>query len=622
MSPTLRFSSEPPRIAPSRYRAARALLATSVLLAAACGSPADRQTWPLEVTAPSVGEIWVDGLQAVVDPLVPARLAVPTPPPFDVTFIGEDGPLTLLAVPGPHLDLRHFVGGPDPVRGSLVELQVQILDGPADVIGIAEGQVYRSAADGDLHRLVVPQSPELLLVGLWRADGRATHITRRPVPDAALAAERIVALAPDAPLDGSIALTVDGGPGGALTAELTERGLRTGLLLGSGRIDPGVAVAVPRPARPADDAGVWIRIEDGGAGRRARRTIEAALSLDADGAALRWSTTPGILPAARGPDAPAWFDAAGRTWSLTDVGDASWLELTIDGRGDCLGRPWRIIGPAVEQFTVPPAIGVDPLDAPLLDVRLTAVVVQGATLEGLMADGPPAVALPGRVTARRTASVDSVWRTDQADCTPHPLQGVYAIDGPGAVCDPTVAPPVAVVTRCGALAPLTDGTTVCGRFAADTFESVVHGRLAVDAEDGSARIEAPAGPIALFARPEPAARPPGDAVGDWSRFTLARQPLDGEGRATADSVVIESAVATPVATIELDGRITVRAEQWAFDARLIEADADSGRAEVHTAGCAARPPEVDLSWSGDRVEMVGEAVDGDSGRRWTLTLQR
>lgn len=598
------------------------LVVSLAVWAAGCDSPLQRQTWPLEVTAPVVGEIWVDGVQAVVDPLAPARLDVPTPPPFDVTFIGDDGPITLLEVPGPHLDLRHFVAGPEPVRGNLVELRVQILDGHADIVGVAEGQIYRAAAEGDIRRIAVPQSPELVLIGLWRADGRATHITRRPVPDAALVADRILALAPDAPLDGALAITVEGGPGGALTAELTERGLRTGLLLGSGRIDPGVAVVVPRPVEPTDDAGLWVRIEDGGAGRGARRTVEAALALEGEEAALRWVETPGILPAARGPDAPAWFDASARTWTLTDVAEASWLELTIDGRGDCLGRPWRIIGPTAETFTVPPAIGTDPLDAPLLDVRLTAVTVQGATLEELMADGPTTAALPGRLTARRTASIDSIWRTDQADCTPHPLQGLYAIDGPGTVCDPTVAPPSAVVTRCGALAPLTDGSTVCGQFAGDAFESVVHGRLAVDIDDGSARIDAPAGPISLFVRPDPDARPPGDAVGDFSRFTLARQPLDDQGRATAEAVVIESGVATPVATIGLDGRISVRAAQWAFDARLVEADADGGRAQVHTAGCAARPPEVELRWSADGVEVVGEAIDGASGRRWTLTLQR
>lgn len=605
---------------PVRYALHPALVFALAL--AACDGAPDRLTWPLEVRAPVVGEVWVDGELAVVDPLVPARLEVPTPPPFTVTFIGPDGPLTIIDAPGPLVDLRHFVAGPDPVRGTLVELSLQVLDGPAEVVGVADGQVFRAASDGDLLRLTVPRSPDLVLIGLWRRDGRASHLTRRAVADAALLAGRVLALAPEQPLDETLPITVRSGAGGALAAELTEAGLRTGLLLGSGRIEPGVAVAIPRPAVAQARSGIWVRVEDGAAGELPRSTIEAALPLDADGATLEGSTVPGVLPAIRGPDAPAFFDAGERTWTFTGLEDASWVELQIDGRGDCVGQPWRVIAPAGQRVIVPPAVGSDPLDAPIVELRVTAVRIAGDDLAALLADGPSPRALPGRLTARRTTGFTSFWRTGQADCPIHPLRGVYAIDGPGVICSAASAPGRVVVTRCGEVAPLADSAAICGAFDGDGFASTADGPLAVRITDGVISISTPGGALALHPLPESSARPPADAVGDWSRFTLSRQPLNAAGQATAEAAIIEAGVARIVATIGPGGEIRVRTDRWAFDARLVEGDADTGRAEIQTAGCAARPAEVALRWLGDRVEIEGDAIDGADGRRWRLTLDR
>lgn len=593
------------------------LLALGLL--AGCAEDPAQLTWPLEVRAPVVGEVLVDGVLAIADPIAPARLAVPSPPPFTVTFIGPDERLTVVDAPGPVLDLRAFVAGPEPIRGALVELTLRVLDGPAEVVAVGQGQVFRAVADGDVLRVTAPDSDDLVIVGLWRADGRATHLTRRPVPDAARVADRALVLAPELPLDAALPVAVARAPGGALTAELTERGLATGLLLGAGRVEPGVAVAVPRPATADAASGVRLRLEDGGAGAPARRTSEATVRFDADGATLSWIDPPGVLPEARGPEAPAWFDAANREWTLTGVEDASWIELRIDGRGDCVGDPWRLVLPAGPAAVIPRVPGADPLDAPLVELSVTAVHVAGDDLEGILADGPPPVAAPGRLTARRAATVESVWRTDRVDCPAHPLRGLYVIDD--AVCSPASVPPLAVVTRCGALAPLADGAALCGGFEGGRFVSAAVGALEVSADDEAVSIEAPGRPVALRRVPAADARPPADAVGDWSRYTLARQPLNGAGQATGEAVVIEAGLST-AATIGLDGALRVRTGQWAFDARLVEGDADTGRAAVHTGGCAARPAEVELSWLGDAVEIRGEAVDGEAGRRWILTLRR
>lgn len=599
---------------------ARLLPCVCALALAACDAPVQPTGWTLEVSAPVAGEVWVDGVFDLVSPLRPTVLTVPSPPPFTVTFIGPDGPLTVVDAPGPRVDLRHFVEGPAPVRGALVELRVQALDGPAQVVGVAGGQVFAGAADGDVIRLAVPDRPDLVLVGLWRDDGRASHLARRPVPEPGLVTDRVLVMAPEVALDQSLPVTVSGGPGGALTAELTAGGLRTGLLLGAGRIDPGVAVGIPRPVAIDGGLGVWVSVEDGGATRRARRTLEAALTFDGDGAALDWSDPPGVLPAARPPESAAWLDVAERAWTLDDLGSPSWLELTIDGRGDCLGRPWRVITAPAERVEVPAAVGVDPLDAPMILLRVTAVSVQGADLAELLDDPPDPVALPGRLAVKRTASVDSAWRTGQVDCPEHPLRGAYALGGAGVACSERDPPATAVIGRCGALVPLVDGTAACGVFADGGFDAAVGGRWSVDVGDARLTLDGPEGPIELFRRVDPLARPPADAVGDWSRFSLSRQPVDADGRATGPAVVVESGVATPVATIGLDGTVVVRAEQWALDARLVEADADTGRAEVDAAGCPARPDAVTLSWSGDAVQIVGEATG--IGRRWILDLQR
>lgn len=588
-------------------------------LGAGCAEDPARIGWLLEVRAPVAGEVVVDGVSGLVDPIAPAHLSVPSPPPFTVTFIAPDTRLTVVDVAGPVVDLRAFVPGPVAIRGGLVELTVRVLDGPAEVVGVAAGQVFRAAPDGDVMRLRTVASADLMIVGLWRQDGRATHLTRRPLPDADRIADREIVLAPDRALDGSMPITVSTGPGGAVRAELTEGGLATGLLLGAGRVEPGVAVAIPRPMQADPASGVRVRLEDGGAGLAARRTVEATLGLDADGAALDWIAPPEVLPEARGPDAPAWLDVAARQWTFAGLDDASWIELRIDGRGDCVGAPWRVVMPPAEVVALPPAVGPDPLAAPLVEMSVTAVRVVGDDLAGLLADGPPPVAEPERLTVRRTATTDSVWRTGPPDCPAHPLRGLYVIDD--AVCSAATVPPQAVVTRCGALAPLSDGAGLCGRFDDGGFAATGGGRMDVQADEDGVLIDAPGGPVGLHPLTAAAARPPADAVGDWSRFTLSRQPLNAAGQATAAAVVVEAGLST-AATISAGGDVRVRTGQWAFDARLIEGDADAARAAVQTAGCAARPPEVELRWLGDAIEIRGEAIDGDAGRRWILALER
>lgn len=598
------------------------LLPLLPLLLLACAEPPAQQAWPLEVRAPVAGEVWVGEQFALVDPLAPARLEVVTPPPFTVTFLGPDGPLTLVDAPGPVVDLRLFVDAPAPIRGRIVELVVRPLEGEPDLVAVADGQVFAPTGWTDGRATLPVPDTDLILLAVWRTAGRATHITRRAFSAPGLAAGRELTLAPERPLDAALPITVDAAPGGALLAELTEDGVRTGLLLGAGRIEPGVAVAIPRPEEADPRVGLWVRVEDGSAGEPPRRVIEAALPLVGDGAALRWPAPPTVDPPARGPDRPAWFDAAARRWTVDGAADASWIELTIDGRGDCVGRPWRIIAPPGEAVVAPPAVGADPLDAPIVDARIAAVRVVGASLDDLLADGPEPVSVPGRLTGRSTAAIRGFWRTDPASCPSHPLRGLYVLDAADAACAADTPAPRAIITRCGAYAPLADGGLACGRFEGEALNTDALGPLPVEVDAGVVHVDAPPAGARLYPVPAPEARPPADAVGDWSRFELWRQPINERGEATAEPALIEAGISGAAATIGADGALTVRTARWAFAARLVDGDADAAVAEVEAAGCAARPPWVDIAWRGERVELRGEAIDGDVGRRYILDLRR
>lgn len=413
-----------------------------------------------------------------------------------------------------------------------------------------------------------------------------------------------------------------------MSAELTEGGLRTGLTLATGWVEPGRAVGVPRPVDASPLSGVWIELTDdadapvGGA----RPYIASSVSLAATEVGLSSVASTIVVPPPRPADRAAWIDRAARAIELEDPPEAAWLELDLTARGLCTPRRWRVIAPATAELSLPDAPVPDVFDAPLVEARVDVVSQQGASAEALWRSGAGGHLLPRLIVERRRATVDGFWRTERADCPPHPHRGRYAFAAPGDACDEAAPARQAVISRCGAFAVLDDRPAPdrCGALVDGAFVGPdgVEQPLSVD-EDALAW-PVPGGEMRLHAVPQPSASPPADRVGGWPRWTLTEQPLDRDGRPVADPLVVGSGVgvAGSALWLDVDGRLAVRTPRWAFDAVLLSADPDQAEAAIITGGCGGRTERVSIDWSGGEVRIVGVGPDGAGLRRRTLVVSR
>lgn len=593
---------------------AAALLSSALV---ACAPPDDGTT--LEVRAPLAGAVHLDDQTLAVAPLAPARFTLRAPGPHTLTYTADAGALTLVDVDGPLIDLAPLLDARPPIRGVLYPLELRATPG-ARVVAVADGQLFTPTASGDRLRLHLPDAPTTL-VALWTDPPRLTRI---PVPSPRLEAGAVIELTPRVALTAELLVALDAAPRGRVVAELTEQGLRTGLRLADGLADTATALVVPRPPDPSPHSGLWITATDQSTGEAARRETTAALPLDAPGVVLTWPPTPTADPPPRDAARALPLDPTAG-WTLTGAPDAGWIEIELEGRGACADSRRRVIVPPDAPLIVPPAPGLDPFAAPLVFARIRAIHPTGATLADLLAHGPAPIELPQWLARRATATTEGYFESGAETCDPPPLRGLYALAAPADACDPATPAPRAAITRCGHLVALAGDDTLplaCGRFTGNDplrYETRGQGTLPVGRDGATLTVPTATGAVRLTPIDPATATEPPTATGDYTRFTLARQPIDPQGRATGDPVVIDGGPAPdgPAATFAR-GDLRVRTRWWSFDARLLTADGETARALADTGGCAERPAELRITWSPNAVRIDGDAAD----RRYQLTLRR
>ncbi|MCB9527294.1 MAG: hypothetical protein H6701_02695 [Myxococcales bacterium] len=383
---------------------------------------------------------------------------------------------------------------------------------------------------------------------------------------------------------------------------------------------------MPRPPDPSPHSGLWITATDHSTGAAPRRETTAALPLDAPGVVLAWPPIPTLDPPPRDAARALPVDPA-RGWTRADdaAPDEGWIELEVEGRGACADSRRRVVLPPGAPLVVPDAPGLDPFAAPLVYARVRAIHPTGATLADLLTAGPAPLELPQWLARRATGTTEGFFESGAEICDPPPLRGLYALADPADACDPATPAPRAAITRCGHLVALAGDATLplaCGRFTGQDplrYETRGEGTLPVGRDGATLTLPTATGAVRLTPIELPTATEPPTATGDYTRFTLTRQPIDPEGRATDDPIVIDGGPAPdgPAATLTR-GELRVRTRRWSFDARLVTADGETARALADTGGCATRPAALRLTWTPTAVIIQGDAAD----RRYQLTLRR
>lgn len=626
----------PPHPAPRTPRArSKATLARGALLAftagvaasmAACDDPAPAPV--IEVRSPLAGDVQIGDQRRPVGPLAPARFDALGAGPHTVTFLGPGDPLSIIDAPGPVIDLAPFVDTPPPIDGVIYPLRVRPTAG-ATVVAVVDGRVLDPVEDDSTLVFRVPDAPTTL-VAVWPGD--PPRITRRPITSPRREAQDAILLEPRTRLEGELLVAVDATPAAQITAELTEQGLRTGLHVTSGIADLGGALVVPRPITPAAASGLWViataldtpdPTDSAGTTGAPARTVETAVRFDHPGVRITWPPQPTIEPPPRAAERALAFDPA-YGWS-TIPPPGGWTTIELEGRGVCAERRHRIIVPADAPLQIPALPGPDPFAAPLVFARLTPTALAALDLPTLLAAGVHPSELPQWTAQRTTTPVEGYFEIGTEICDPPPLRGAWRVATPDDTCALSTRAPRAVITRCGHFVALGGDRATplgCGRFTGETdltYHPIAGGTFAVGRDGDALRVPSPAGAVTLTPVPAPAAIEPATHNGAYTRYSLARQPIDREGRALDDYAVIAggAADAGPAATLER-GVLTVRTPRWTFDSRLIDSDSETATAEADTGGCAERPAELAITWDRDQIIIEGDAADA----RHRLTLRR
>ncbi|MEZ4437016.1 MAG: hypothetical protein R3F65_31865 [bacterium] len=263
-----------------------------------------------------------------------------------------------------------------------------------------------------------------------------------------------------------------------------------------------------------------------------------------------------------------------------------------------------------------------PLRRPLVYARVRAIHPTGATLADLLTAGPAPLELPQWLARRATGTTEGFFRSGAEICdppAPRPLRARRSRRRlrPRDPRAPRRHHPLRPPRRARRRHPPSPAAASPARTPPLRDPRRRHPprrprrrHLTLPTATGAVRLT----PIE-----RPTATEPPTATGDYTRFTLTRQPIDPEGRATDDPIVIDGGPAPdgPAATLTR-GELRVRTRRWSFDARLVTADGETARALADTGGCATRPAALRLTWTPTAVIIQGDAAD----RRYQLTLRR
>lgn len=635
------------------------MVLAAVTAAAACEAPpvpAPGGGHSLVVRSPVAGTVTVEGFSAAVTAREGVELTGLGAPPYTVTLEMADERVTLVDVPGPVVDFAAMVDRAPPVRGETVTVRLRLgASGAVEARALSRQQVLaaRTLADGALALDLPADDGPVEVVALWSQDGRARRMARVRLSDVRRQAPEELHLEPDIVLDRHVAVSFAGEPAGHVRGELTYAGQPTGLILGGGFAEPGVAAAIPLPPprRELRAFGVWI---SGTARRVGAATPVAAVAdhvaLSARAHTLRWAPPIDVAPAPVGdPTRAAPLVRSGLTLRWTaEATSATYVEVELDGRSGCERVRWRVIAPAAPGgLVLPPVAGPDPLAMPLIVGRFEAVTVADRTYADLF--GAEAV-VPSRlptVTARVVRrAVAGLWRGGADDCRGAELTGRYAVvaAGDAGACRPGAAVAEGLIDRCGRWVPLAEGdgagaALTCGRADGRRFVFQSGAAQAVQpvtwGDTTALALDHPDAPLVLvpWRRPDDVREPPPELRGAWHRVEVhvrdhAVEPDGAPGRALDAPALLFSGDGAGGPWLEVDdtGDLHVETPRVALRGALTAFDGRDGAVTLTPAVCPDGPLQADLRLDGNRLvlEMRERARREDRPviRFTTLTFRR
>ena len=135
--------------------------------------------------------------------------------------------------------------------------------------------------------------------------------------------------------------------------ELVHRGIRTGLIIGSGAVSARQAKSVPTTGQDEMDLSYWVTVTAGTVtSDELSASAELSVPLSRLSLGLEWPEVPRLDPVPRSvldavPLAPAPI-----SWGIGDESaDGAWVDMRLQGLGLCRGLEWRMVGPSGVSLT-------------------------------------------------------------------------------------------------------------------------------------------------------------------------------------------------------------------------------------------------------------------------------
>ncbi len=595
------------------------------------GEPLEDVENSLEVSSPVSGTVAVGTATGDLAAHQTLRVKGVGEPPYTVTLHHAGGRVSLLDVTQSFVDFKGLLPDSRPVDGRLVELCVQPAEPDAEAIALQQGVV------------VVPEVRDFVWCWQLAAEEEAWILARFGEPEEARAlglrrirrveadSNRTLALGEEIALSSGLLVEVPRLPAGAVSAELTLGGLRTGLRVGASIAEPGVVARLPRADEAHEELGLWLRAE----ARRVGGVVEASsavhLPIDAQQAVLAW------LPALQTSPRPGPRESAGLVrrvgeaviWSGVDA--ASLMRLELEGTDGCRRARWTVVtDAAAEGLSLPKPVDQDPLSLPLIRARTEVIELSGIEYQELIGRAAfPPVELPLRSPRVRRRAVEGFWRGGSSDCEASDLRGRYALHEP-AVCRRGVSAPTVVVDHCGVLLPSPQAARIIG------CGHLEDGALVT--EDARVPIEVEEGVIVVGTRPQlrlvpledgPGDPPGPDVVGSWYRVQVREQRRrveDGVATVGLGEVVTRftgGPEAGPWLEVDAAGRATFAAGELSFEG-VVRVSEAGRRLIVRPSGCEGEERSFAISVAAEGLRLTELALDaaGASGLERRLVFNR
>ena len=288
-----------------------------------------------------------------------------------VTFISDEVRATVLSVPGDSLDFAGFLEQGVDVRGALVPISVVLepAEGGEFVI-VSDGQRFQIDPEGPPNTVEVPSGRDVVAIAVWRSEG-TTHWTIRNLGRPTELDGHLTTLKPAVQVQNTTVVHLETGPPGWMTAELVYQGVRTGLIVGEGRVGASVGSTIATTGQIDDKLSLWVDIRAHELGpKEGSYHIGASLPLDRPSVSLAWVEQSLFSPGLQRAGEALPIDAAPLAWSVDSLdSDTDTFAVEMKALGLCRNVTWQVIGPMSGDTDLPILDTENVLSAPLIQQR-------------------------------------------------------------------------------------------------------------------------------------------------------------------------------------------------------------------------------------------------------------